>query len=336
MTFSVLIPAYNAARTIEATVASVLRQTVQPDETIVLLDGCTDDTLNRLERFKDRIRIERQENHGVAFTRNRLVEMAKGEILAFLDSDDLWHPKYLEVQRMLLRNYPDALVSFVGHVDFTGLDHDYVWRQEPDTDCTKAEWINPLAFFNRYVATTGLIGGPSFACLRRTFIKLLGSEPYQFNGVEDCFLFYQVPLLGGVVLLGSPLGAYRLSETSLSANRLRLLPLWVAAFEKLEPEFQKSGVKGLREAFQAAYAGKHRYYAKMLMGAGKAGEARRQLLRSIAICRRPASVGKSLAILAASRLPLLLQPKWPSYMRADASLDGSPKTYLPTDGSIKS
>jgi len=195
MKISVLIPAYNAARTIEAALESVFRQTIQPDEIIVLLDGGTDDTLERIERFKDRITIARQENRGVAITRNRLVEMAKGEILAFLDHDDLWHPKYLEVQRTLMRDYPQALATISGHVDFTGAD--YVWPKEPDMGGANAEWINQADFFKRYNITTGLFGSMSFACVRKSALNRLGSEPFQFNGVEDSYLFYQVSLLGG-------------------------------------------------------------------------------------------------------------------------------------------
>jgi glycosyltransferase involved in cell wall biosynthesis len=313
MTISVLIPAYNAARTIEATLTSVLRQTDQPDEIIVLLDGCTDDTLDRIERFKDRITIARQENHGVAFTRNRLVEMAKGEILAFLDSDDLWHPKYLEVQRTLMRDNPEALVSFADHVTFTGVD--YVWREEPDTDHVNAERISPVDFFKRYNTTTGLFGSPSFACVRRSTIDRLGPEPFQFSGVEDSFLFYQVSLFGGIVFFKSPLVAYRVSEGSLSANRMRMLPAWIKVFETLEPLFQKSDVKGLRRAFPVAYAAKRRHYAKVLLGAGRPSDARYQLLRSIGNCQQPASVGKSLGIWAVSWLPSFLQPKWPGSVR---------------------
>jgi glycosyltransferase involved in cell wall biosynthesis len=324
MTISALIPAYNAARTIEATLESILRQTVPADEIIVLLDGCTDDTLDRIDRFKDRITIASQENKGLAITRNRLVEMAKGEILAFLDSDDLWHPKYLESQRALMRDYPDALVSFADHVNFTGLDNNYVWPDEPDTEPGNAEWIDQVDFFKRYNFTTGQFGSPSFACIRKSAIKRLGPEPFQFGGVCDSFLFYQVSLLGGVVLLKSPLVAYRVSEGSMSADRLRMLPQWVMAFEKLEPEFKRSALKGLREAFPPAYAAKRRHYAKLLLGAGRRVEARDQLLRSIVNCYRPASMGKSLALLAASWLPPFLQPKWPSSARGTIGIVVSP------------
>ncbi|MGD0812284.1 MAG: glycosyltransferase family 2 protein [Verrucomicrobiota bacterium] len=330
MTISVLVPTYNAARTIEATLTSVFRQTVQPDEIIVLWDGGTDDTLDRIERFNDRITIVRQENHGVAFTRNRLVEMAKGEILAFLDNDDLWHPKYLEVQRTLMREYPEALASVSNHVDFTGAD--YVWNKEPDTDRANAEWINQVDFFKRYNVTTGLFGSMSFACVRKSAMNRLGPEPFQFSGVDDSYLFYQVSLLGGIVFFKSPLVAYRMSEGSFSANPFQMLSQWMKAFEKLEPAFQKCGIRGLRKAFPAAYAVKRRRYAKALLSAGRAEEARYQLLRSIANCRQPSSVGKSLTIWAASWLPSFLQPRWPSSARNTAKFAGSLQTSSPAVG----
>jgi glycosyltransferase involved in cell wall biosynthesis len=334
MTTSVLIPAYNAARTIEATLASVFRQTLLPDEIIVLLDGGTDDTLDRIERFKDRITIACQKNQGVAIARNRLAERARGEILAFLDNDDLWHPKYLEVQRTLIRDYPEALVSFAGHVNFTGLDNDYVWPDEPDTDPGNAEWINQVDFFKRYNVKTGLFGSMSFACVRKSAMNQLGPEPFQFSGVDDSYLFYQLSLLGGVVFFNSPLVAYRMSEGALSANRLRMLPQWVKAFEKLESRFQKSKIKGLRAAFPPAYAAKRRHYAKVLLGAGQPVEARKQLLRSMASCYQPSSVGKSLALLAASWLPAFLQPKWPASVRGAVGVAGSPLPPQPAVGRV--
>jgi glycosyltransferase involved in cell wall biosynthesis len=334
MKISVLIPAYNAARTIEATLASVFRQTIQPDEIIVLLDGGTDDTLNRLERFKDRITIVRQENHGPGFTRNRLVEMAKGDLFAFMDSDDLWHPKYLEVQRTAMRDYPDALVSFTGHVTFAGAD--YVWKEEPATDRANAQWINQMEFFKQYNATTGQFGSMSFACVRKSAFKSLGPEPFQFSPADDYYLFNELSLLGGVIFFKSPLVAYRVLEGSVSANRLKAWPQVVNALAKLEPEFKKSGIRGLRQAFPKAYAGSRRYYAKMLLGVGRYGEARYQLLQSMAICRQPGSFAKSFGIWAASWLPVFLQPKWPSYTREIGGVVAPPPSPSPAVGRAKS
>jgi glycosyltransferase involved in cell wall biosynthesis len=321
MSISVLIPAYNAARTIEATLASVFRQTVQPDEIIVLWDGGTDDTLERIERFKDRITVARQENSGVAMTRNRLVAMAKGEILAFLDNDDLWHPKYLEVQRGLLRDYPEALASFCGHVDFAGAD--YVWPEKPNTDWTKAELMGQVEFIKRYYFTIGQFASMSFACVRKSAMHRMGPEPFQFSGADDRYLFYRVSLFGGVVYFGSPLVAYRVSEGSFSVNLLHGALSSVKACEKVAPEFEKSDVEGLRAVFPYLYAVTRRSYAKLLFGAGRPVEARRQLVRSMANCRRPVSVGKSLGMWALSWLPRFLQPKWPSPMREAVGVVGS-------------
>ena len=213
MSISVLIPVYNAAKTIEATLDSVLRQTVPPDEIILLLDGCTDESEDRIGRFRDHITVARQENRGVAFTRNRLAGMAKGELVAYLDNDDLWHPKYLETQQALLRSHPGALVSFCGHVDVAGPG--FVWREEPSLDLAKAEWIDQVEFFKRYNRLTGLFGSMSFACIRQSAMKQLGPEPFQFNGVEDSFLFCRLSLLGGVVFFNSPLVGYMVRDDSL-------------------------------------------------------------------------------------------------------------------------
>src|SRR5665213_896682 len=118
MKISVLIPCYNASKTIDATLSSVFAQTIQPDEILVLNDGSTDDTLARLEKYKNRVTILSQENAGAAEARNRLVQKARGAILAFLDADDLWHPSYLEVQKRLINAHPGAIAYFTWHDDF--------------------------------------------------------------------------------------------------------------------------------------------------------------------------------------------------------------------------
>jgi glycosyltransferase involved in cell wall biosynthesis len=92
--FSVIIPVFNAAKTIEATIGSVLRQTFANFEIIAVNDGSTDEslqTLLRLASIDPRVRVVSQENQGVAATRNFGVSLAKGSLLAFLDADDIWH-----------------------------------------------------------------------------------------------------------------------------------------------------------------------------------------------------------------------------------------------------
>ncbi len=95
---SVVIPTFNRPAQTAKAVESVLKQTLLPDEIIVVDDGSTDDTPDALGRFGNSIRLARQENRGVSAARNAGIRAGGGEWLAFLDSDDLWLPGKLEAQ----------------------------------------------------------------------------------------------------------------------------------------------------------------------------------------------------------------------------------------------
>lgn len=98
---SVITPAFNAAATIGATIESVLSQTLNDWEMIVVNDGSTDDTGHIAEshaKSDSRIRVIHQENSGLSCARNAALSIAKGRYIAILDSDDLWLPRKLELQ----------------------------------------------------------------------------------------------------------------------------------------------------------------------------------------------------------------------------------------------
>ena len=96
---SVLIPVYNTQKYLRECLQSVQKQTFTDFEIICLDDGSTDDSLNQLKNFQihePRLRVLTQANAGVAATRNRLIQQARGEYIAFVDADDLIAPDYLE------------------------------------------------------------------------------------------------------------------------------------------------------------------------------------------------------------------------------------------------
>lgn len=93
---SAVIPTYNRSALVLRAVESVLAQTRPPDETIVVDDGSTDDTEELVRGLGERVRYVRQDNAGGAAARNRGTEVARGDWIAFLDSDDVWTDRHLE------------------------------------------------------------------------------------------------------------------------------------------------------------------------------------------------------------------------------------------------
>jgi len=94
---SIIVPFYNAENYIKKTIGSVLAQTYQQFEIIIINDGSTDNGYSIIKTIMDdRIHLVEQENQGVSFSRNKGIAMSKGEFIVFLDSDDILHPNFLE------------------------------------------------------------------------------------------------------------------------------------------------------------------------------------------------------------------------------------------------
>ena len=111
---SVVIPCHNAAAFLRATIASILGQTEPVLEVIVVDDGSTDDSARIAELFGPPVRVVRQPNQGESAARNRGIEAAAGDWVAFLDADDLWLPTKIELQSEAIRSAPADVVCVIG------------------------------------------------------------------------------------------------------------------------------------------------------------------------------------------------------------------------------
>lgn len=108
---SVIIPLYNKELHISNTINSVLSQTYQDFEIVIVDDGSADKSVKEVKKFEDpRIRLISQPNSGVSVARNRGISEAHGEFVALLDADDAWKPGYLETQFGLTEKYPECEV----------------------------------------------------------------------------------------------------------------------------------------------------------------------------------------------------------------------------------
>ena len=184
---SVIIPAYDAARFIEATIRSALDQTYPSLEVVVVDDGSKDDTaaiVARLAAAEPRVVFLTQKNQGASCARNAGIDAAKGEYLAFLDADDLWRPEKIERQVQVFRSGPPDLglvytwtrmIDVEGKVDgFTG------------ATSTKKGWvINDLLVDN-------FVSNGSVALVHR---RALHEKPYFDNrqrGNEDYYFYCRI------------------------------------------------------------------------------------------------------------------------------------------------
>lgn len=130
MLVSVIIPLFNKGPYIARCLVSVASQSFNDFEVIVVDDGSTDTGAAQARNFPDdRVRVISQTNRGPGHARNRGVDAARGELIAFLDADDEWLPSYLSESVRLLTSNPEAATVSSGYLEMpSGLSTESMWR----------------------------------------------------------------------------------------------------------------------------------------------------------------------------------------------------------------
>jgi len=126
MSISVVVPSYNRADLLPATLDAILAQTLPPDEIIVVDDGSRDASLAVLQRYAPRVRAMPIENSGELVARNTGLRAASSDLVAFCDSDDLWTPGFLDAMAALWRAEP---LTKIAYGDFVVV-RDGLWETE--------------------------------------------------------------------------------------------------------------------------------------------------------------------------------------------------------------
>lgn len=189
---TVIIPAYQAAATIAETLDSVMGQTYPHIEMIVIDDGSTDRTTAIVEGFMrrhPRIRLIRQENGGVAAARNAGLAAARGDFIATLDADDLWHPEKTarQVSRMISSS-PDVGVVYSWSVDID--DQSVITEQRLDVDWFEGDVYAALVLGN-------FVGNASAPLIRRSVLTAVDGwdsalRARQAQGCEDLLTYLRL------------------------------------------------------------------------------------------------------------------------------------------------
>jgi glycosyltransferase involved in cell wall biosynthesis len=182
-TISIIMPCYNAAAHLPRSIASIQAQTFADWELIAVDDGSKDETLAWLHAQSDpRLRIHAQANAGVSAARNAGLGLARGEYIAFLDSDDTWEPVFLEKMLFALRSNPNAALAYCG------------WQNLGKPGRQSAPFLPPDYEITNKVEN--LLAGcrwPIHAALTRSrFINAAGGFNESFSIGEDFLLWMEI------------------------------------------------------------------------------------------------------------------------------------------------
>jgi glycosyltransferase involved in cell wall biosynthesis len=217
---SVVIPSYNGGRLLPQAIDSILAQTVVPSEIVVVDDGSTDDTQARLAPYASRIRCIRQENRGVSAARNRGLRETSGQFIAFLDADDVWHPRKLELQLAAFEVWPELGLLGTGQFDWPTAAF-------PELDLSRSASLVPVTWWQ--LAVKNHLTSSSVVARRRVF-DLAGEFDTNMQGPEDRDQWLRIAEIAPVAYLDHPLTGYRIVPGSVSqeaqkchAGMLRIL-----------------------------------------------------------------------------------------------------------------
>lgn len=205
MTFSVIIPLYNKAPYVRKTIESVLGQTFDDYELIIIDNGSNDGSSEIMASFTDpRIRIVRlEENVGVSNARNKGVELSTAPYITFLDADDWWEPTFLEEMAALIERHPDAGIYGTGYYIVKngkkrlapiGVDEGFIEGE-----------INYCAVYAKTLCMP--LTSISVAIPRAVFDESGGFKPLLKLG-EDFDLWIRIILRHKAVFLNKPLSNY--------------------------------------------------------------------------------------------------------------------------------
>lgn len=259
---SVVVPAYNAAAFVGRAVDSVLRQTVQDFELIVVDDGSRDDTLAVLAGYGGRVQVLTQPNAGPAAARNRGWRHARGEFVAFLDADDHWRPAKLERQLALMQAQP--ALAFCSTAT-TVVDAD--GRELAQWPCCAPDAPMPELLFEQGAAVSGSTSG---VLVRRALLQAAGGFDESLRGFEDPDLWMRLAARGAYACVPEALTIVVRTPGSVSSHLPRMRAATLAALRKnralLPPQrrgafWRRACASALTDYAKMAWRGGDRWHA---------------------------------------------------------------------------
>lgn len=276
---SVIIPNYNYGRFLAEAVNSALNQTSAPHEVIVVDDGSTDNSMEILNGFGNRIKVIRQENQGVGAARNAGAEASNCDYLAFLDADDYWAPEKLEKQLAKFAEDPEIGLVHCGmvNIDAAGNPIDENLKGEEGWVAEKLLRFEPV-----------VVGPGSDSLIRKQVFSDVGGYDVrrELHPSEDWELSYRLALKCKFGFVAEPLLYYRHHGSGGHTNIKRMERAMLLGYEKA---FANGATADRREC----YGKLHQVLAGSYFLDGKYADFARNAAKSIWL--RPGNIGYFLA-----------------------------------------
>jgi GT2 family glycosyltransferase len=240
LSVSALIPARNRERYIGDAVETVLRQDRPVDEIIVVDDGSTDDTAKIAASFSKVTLVRLAESRGTSGARNAAIAAARSDVLAWLDSDDLWLPDHTATAVALLEHHPAAVAAFT-NAEYFG-DREGPW---PRPDVPEHEPFDALrAAFSRTISTM------SPAVTRRAAVVAIGRFDESLRSAVDFDLFLRLSLAGPFVSTSRVTTRYRWHGDQISARPYRQLESMYASRIKVLQSLDATNRQGIASSLR--------------------------------------------------------------------------------------
>ena len=217
---SVIVPTFNRRPMLDEAVESVLAQSFRNFELIVVDDGSTDGTASELAKYGSRLRLISQPRKGVAAARNQGVKIAQGKYVAFLDSDDLWLAKKLEIQTAFMKQRPEIKIC----------QTEEIWLRNGIRVNPKAKHRKPSGDIFRPSLDLCLVS-PSAVMMTKKLFETVGGFDESLPVCEDYDLWLRIAVSHCVPLIHSPLvikrggHADQLSQAVWGMDRYRVVAL---------------------------------------------------------------------------------------------------------------
>lgn len=280
---SVVIPAYNSARFIGHALRSVRTQTYQPHEVIVVDDGSTDDTRAVVAAAGADIRYIRQPNQGVSAARNAGLAAATGELICFLDADDLWEADKLRAQVDFMRDHPDVGLVFSDESEFD--EHGVQCASLLSTSRFASEISagGPIADAYRKLLTDNFIP-TSTVMAKRDCFAVAGGFDVRLKAAEDRDMWCRIAAHFPVACAPAQLGRKRVVPSSLSRDPEMTLRGRILLWTKAQGMFPALASKHIVNPLLAPT---YLQLGYVLLRRGQLRDARRMAFQCLVVSRAP-------------------------------------------------